>query len=210
MHGLIACLRSFNAKERFFLLGQVLGNPRFVPSFDFRRDLGQILGLEIPEDPLSAMDYHIDWIYASLTLAADGQKVQIHSNAEGNIRAQQEDVDYLVAYDSGDDTHLIFIEAKGVTGWTNKQMDSKVGRLVQIFGNDGTMWAGVIPHLVIMSPRRPRGLNTNAWPQWIAPEGEVPWLELSVPTGLRAISRCDAHGRRDADGQHWTVIARRY
>jgi hypothetical protein len=55
-------------------------------------------------------------------------------------------VDYLVAYDSGDDTHLILVEAKGVTGWTNKQMASKVGRLVQIFGNDGTMWAGLESH----------------------------------------------------------------
>ena len=210
MHGLTDCLREINAKERFFLLGQVLGNPHFAPSSYFREELGSIVGLEIPENPLSALDYHIDWIYASLKLAADGQKVRIHSNAEGAIRAQQEDVDYLMAYDSGDDTHLILVEAKGVTGWTNKQMDSKVGRLVQIFGKDGKMWAGVIPYFVIISPRRPRGLSTNAWPQWMAPNGKVPWLRLSVPTGLKGISRCDAQGRRDAKSRHWTVITRRY
>jgi len=48
-----------------------------------------------------------------------------------------------MAYDSGDDTHLILVEAKGVTDWINKQIDSKVGRLVQIFGKDGKMWAGL-------------------------------------------------------------------
>jgi len=207
---LIDCLRSFNAKERFFLLAQALGNPSFVPSSCFRKELGRVVELEIPQDPLSAMDYHIDWIYAGLQFAADSQKVRIYSNAEGIIRAQQEDVDYLVAFDDGDDTHLILIEAKGVTGWTNKQIDSKIRRLVQIFGNDGTMWAGVIPHFVIMSPRRPSGLTTNAWPEWVAPNGEVPWLELSVPKGLRAVTRCDAHGKRDARGRHWRVITRRY
>ena len=211
MHGLIDCLRSFNSKERFFLLGQVLGNPDFTPSSSFREELGRVLGLHIPEDSLSAMDYHLDWIYASLKLAAEGHRAtHIHSNAEGIIKAQQEDVDYLLAYDSGDDTHLLLIEAKAVTGWTNKQMASKVARLVQIFGNDGRIWPGVIPHLVIMSPRQPRGLKTDAWPQWIAPNGEIPWLRLSVPAGLKAVSRFDAQGKRDANGLHWKVSARRY
>ena len=210
MHGLIDCLRSFNSKERFFLLGQVLGNPHFEPSSGFREMLGSVLRLQIPANPLSAMDYHIDWIYASLQLAADGQKARTHSNAEGIIRAQQVDVDYLIAYDSGDDTHLVLVEAKGVTGWTNKQMNSKVGRLVQIFGNDGTMWAGVIPHFVIISPRRPQRLSTNMWPQWMAPNGEIPWLRLPVPTGLRGVTRCDAQGKRDAQGQHWRVYTRHY
>ena len=102
MRGVIDCLRSFDAKEKFFLLGQVLGNPHFEPSSGFREELGSALGLQIPAHPLPA-----------------------------------------------------------------------AGLLVQIFGDDGTMWAGVIPRFAIISPRRPLGLNTDTWPHRAQRRGSV-------------------------------------
>jgi hypothetical protein len=125
------------------------------------------------------------------------------------IGAQQNDVDHLMAYDSRGDALPMPVEARRVTSSTSKQMDSQVRLLVQIFGKDGKIWVGVVPHSVINSPRQPGRLNANAWPQWIAPSGRVPWLRLSVPAELKGVSRHDAQGERDATGRHRKAITRR-
>ena len=207
MSRLIGYLKQFNSKERFFLVGHILGNPDFLPSVEFREDLGNVLGLQIPDTVFSAMDYHLDWIYASLTLASDKEPVKIHTNTDSIIKAQQEDVDFLIAFEEGNETHLIFFEAKGVTGWTNKQMSSKVSRLKQIFGEDGEKWRGVTPHLVFISPNEPQKLTMDDW-RWCAPEGKVPWMKLSIPEGLIRVRRCDKDGTEDIEGEYWTVIYR--
>ncbi|MGL4354938.1 MAG: hypothetical protein ACRCTP_13820 [Aeromonas popoffii] len=65
---MILNLKSFNRKERFYLVGQMLGNP------DFRMDdkqldkISKLIDVEIPREYFAAMDYHLDWIYASLHL----------------------------------------------------------------------------------------------------------------------------------------------
>ncbi|MBI4301278.1 MAG: hypothetical protein HY664_01570 [Chloroflexi bacterium] len=61
---IIANLRLFNRKERFFLVGMALGNPKFKLIEQFRNQLNDKLGLFVPEDAFAAMDYHLDWIYA--------------------------------------------------------------------------------------------------------------------------------------------------
>ena len=82
MATLLEYLESFNRKERFFLVGEALGNPAFRLSSDFRTRLGAVFGLAIPNDALVAMDYHLDWIYASLVLAAGGGESAVLSNDE--------------------------------------------------------------------------------------------------------------------------------
>jgi hypothetical protein len=207
MQSLLENLRAFNSKERYFLVGQILGNHTFTPAASFRAELGKALGLEIPRQVFSAIDYHIDWLFAALTLSAsNGGKV--HANAEGLVKAQQEDIDFLIGYDAEPHVHLILIEAKGVTGWTNKQMLSKARRLGGIFGEDGKKWAGVLPHFVLMSPRRPMLLDTTAWPRWMAPDGDPVWLPLEMPGGLKGVSRCDAQGHKSAEGCYWRVAHR--
>jgi predicted ATP-grasp superfamily ATP-dependent carboligase len=64
MQNLIKYLKDFNSKERFFLVGQILGNPSFTLASEFREKLSDLLEIPIPADALSAMDYHIDWLYA--------------------------------------------------------------------------------------------------------------------------------------------------
>ena len=78
MQNLIKYLKDFNSKERFFLTGQILGNPSFTPSSEFREKLSALLEISIPADALSAMDYHIDWLYASLNLAKDNDLSKIY------------------------------------------------------------------------------------------------------------------------------------
>jgi hypothetical protein len=175
MSVLTECLQSFNSKERFFVVGEILGNPQFQPSPDFLEQVCKALQLPVPKPPIfCAMDYHLDWIYASLQVAGDRQDGLIYPNSEGKIKAQQEDVDFLIACDADDVCHMILIEAKGVTGWNNRQMTSKANRLREIFGEDGEGWQGVRPHFVIMSPAEPRKLNKSGWPKWMTADWTCP------------------------------------
>jgi len=212
MEKLIEYLRDFNSKERFFLIGQILDNPKFKPSEKFRKELGKTLGLQIPEQVFSAMDYHIDWIFASLELAAHGDTLRSHPNPNKIIKAQQEDVDFLIAYDDNKQTHLIFIEAKGVTGFTNKQMDSKMERLKQIFGDSGNKYQNVTPHFILMAPSEPTTrLHSNKWPAWAKNTNKnVICLKLSTPENLKSISRCNENGDENKKGTHWKIVSRKY
>jgi len=205
MSNFISIIREFNSKERFFLAGQILGNEAFTLNPEFRKELQKQLGIPIPADAFSAMDYHIDWLYASLNLARDNDPDKIYPNDDKVIKAQQEDVDWLVAFESAGINHLILIEAKGVTGWTNKQMLSKANRLREIFGEEGDCWPGVAPHFVIMSPGNPQELDMHKWPRWMLPNGEVIWVELSIPETLRRVVRCDEQGHESIDGRFWKV-----
>ena len=210
MGHIIDSLRSFNSKERFFLIGQVLGNPEFLPSPSFRRQLGEALDLEIPEAVFSAMDYHLDWLHAALRVTTDNRGVAVYSNSERIVKAQQEDIDFLIAFDAAGVCHIVLIEAKGVTGWTNSQMRSKAKRLRAILGEDGKKWAGVQPHFVLMSASAPQGFDAAMWPRWMTrPEGGVAWLELCIPADLRSVSRCNADGRKDIHGECWSVFLRK-
>ena len=68
---LLLHLEEFNRKERFFLVGMALGNPEFRLGEEFRERLAQKLSLQVPRDAFVAMDYHLDWLAASLFLAAN-------------------------------------------------------------------------------------------------------------------------------------------
>lgn len=211
MQPLTPHLRNFNSKERYFLIGQALGNPAFKLTSDFRRLLGQAVGFVIPEEAWAAMDYHIDWLCAALTLASDEDSGTVHANAERMIRANQEDFDLIVAFDTQVVSHIVFVEAKGVTGWGNDQVASKLQRLKQIFGHDGRRWLCRTPHFVMMSPRRPTSrLDMASWPVWAKPNGQVVWLPLNVPKELVRVSRCDAQGHACKGGNRWTALPRRY
>jgi hypothetical protein len=87
-------------------------------------------------------------------------------------------------------------------------MLSKANRLREIFGNEGNFWPGVAPHFVIMSPKRTAGLELKKWPQWMAPNGVVGWIQLEILEGLQRVVRCDEQGRDNKAGRFWKVEAR--
>lgn len=207
MPGIVENLSAFNRKERFFLVGMALGNPEFKLCEQFRNKVGEALHISIPEDAFAAMDYHLDWIYASLLLASDKTKAQVFLNTEELVTATQEDIDFLIAYQDGNACHMVFLEAKGVMGFTNRQLQSKVGRLRNIFGDGGNNYPGVIPHFAIVSPKRPIRIRTSEWPTWIKPNSEIPWIKMSIPAGLRRITRCDETGKASAKGKWWRTIS---
>ena len=65
---LIENLKSFNRKERFYLVGQMLGNPEFRMDDKQLDKISELIGIKISGEYYAAMDYHLDWIYASLFL----------------------------------------------------------------------------------------------------------------------------------------------
>jgi len=199
-------LRAFNRKERFFLVGMALGNPRFMLCEQFRNKVNNTLHIEISEDAFAAMDYHLDWIYVSLFLAFNNANDRVFSNVDDLITATQEDIDFLIAYQNGEECHLVLLEAKGVTGFTNRQLQSKIRRLRDIFGDDGDKYPDVIPHFAIVSPKKPVGMRTESWPSWVLRDGDIPWIEMTIPDGLKRITRCDESGRASAGGRWWRTV----
>lgn len=206
-------LRRFNRKERYYLIGAALDNPEFKIGYSFRKRLQRCLGLRVPEDAFVAMDYHLNWVYASLVLAYEeedlGEVIKVRKpfpNPEEIIKGNQQDIDLLIAYPKDNKCHLLFLEAKGDSGFTNEQFNSKVERLGKIFGADGCCRKDVKPYFAIISRRYPSGLNRECWPAWIRGGENIPWLKLPWPEDLVRVSRCKDSGEPSARGCHWTVL----
>jgi len=204
LNNVVSNLKAFNRKERFFLVGTALGNPDFKLCKEFKDLINKALKLDIPEDTFTAMDYNLDWVYASLVLSRD-DNIQIHSNQHRLIHASGEDSDLLVAYEVNKSCHIIFLEAKGVTLFSNSQLQSKIHRLLNIFGNKGNNWSEVIPHFSIVSPKEPQRINVDNWPAWTLCEDKVKWIPLKINHDLKKIVRCNQSGKADNEGEYWVV-----
>lgn len=207
MTNLLEQFRKFNSKERFFLIGAAFDNINFSLSDNFSSRLRDVLSINITNDAFNAMDYHLDWIWASLIFAFTDKK-NIISNDSKIIKGNQEDIDFLIAFQDGNIYHVILIEAKGVTSWDNKQMKSKAERLTNIFGEKGTHWPKVVPHFVLMSKNRPQKLDLSFWPEWMKPNNELHWLPIDIPNDLVKVTRCNKNGKSDKNGQFWTQAKR--
>ena len=196
MSALIEQLKRFNRKERFFLVGLALDKPDFALGDGFRSSLEHLLPVSIPADAFVAMDYHLEWLFAAVRGAQVGQR---YSNADEFVKGNQEDIDLLVAFDEGKKAHLILLEAKGDTAWSNKQMQSKVDRLTAVF--NGADSERVEPHFVFVSRRPPQHLKTGGWPPWIDVHNH---LEMRVSGDLK-VTRCDVEGNSNKGGEYWMI-----
>lgn len=201
--GFIDTLESFNRKERFFLVGYALGNPRFELSETFTTALGEAVGFRIPSGTGAFMDYHLDWLDAAAFLhSASFVEVSQYQNDrldENNLPARintgnQEDVDLVIAFQDGENARVLLIEAKGDTSWGNRQLLSKAKRLKNIFGDDGTRVPSVIPTSVLTSPRNSMAIVSSCWPEWMRRGGAPLWMELPWPKGRRRVIGCDQSG----------------
>ena len=199
MADLIKVIESFNRKERFFLIQEASGGTAFRLSDDYRNKLAKAIGFKkIPSDALVAMDYHLDWLHASLFLAyckSDEESDEDpFCNDTGVSTGNQQDIDLFVAFKSGEVYHLIFIEAKAYGSWDNKQLNRKVKRLCEIFGDGDKYGTKVIPYFVMASPRTPQTMKRPNWPRWMTDNKSIRWLRLCVPTPRRKVTGCDDKG----------------
>jgi hypothetical protein len=211
MNMLIDNLRRFNRKERFYLVGYALGNPDFKLSDTFKSELQKtVVGLnqEIPSDAFVAMDYHIDWIYASLYISSN-PSYKVYTRDQELITANQEDVDLIVAFPDINDsskTHMILCECKAESSWTNNQVLSKAERLKGIFGEHGDLFSHIAtPHFLLISPKRPGKLDDSKIASFMKPNGEIPWMKLKMPNSLCKVTRCDGNGKNSINGSFWKV-----
>ncbi|MDA0799265.1 MAG: hypothetical protein O2826_04930 [Chloroflexi bacterium] len=207
----VELLAALNRKERFFLVAEALGKPTFELSAAFRERVGDAFDLSIPTSAFVAMDYHLDWIYASLFLSDQGVDASgVHANPDGLISGNQEDVDLIIAFEAEGLTHIIMLEAKAETGWTNKQAGSKASRLEAIFGSDGRRFPASGPHYGLISPRPPQQLATKEWPRWmLAGDGTVVWMPLTVPPQRAKVTRVNESNHPDAAGKFFSMKIRK-
>ena len=208
MSDLVELLSQFNRKERFFLVGQVLGNKGFSLAASFREKLGDVIGVEIPRDAFVGMDYHLDWIAASLWAYRKPELVgKPFPNSDQVATGTQQDIDLLIAFEAEDHYYLVLLEAKGYDSWTNKQMCEKSQRLKGIFGCDGKKQPKVKPSFCLTSPRKPERLETKSWPIWIRKDGgdSYYWLELNLEYPRLQITRCDSNGNSLEGGNHFCI-----
>lgn len=210
---LIDNLKSFNRKERFYLIGQMLGNPEFRMDDNQLDKISNLIGLTIPRKYFAAMDYHLDWIYASLYLTKNNYKSCVERNfikengieTDYQISGTQEDVDFLLAFvDENKITHLVMIEAKGDSYFSNGQLDSKNKRFKAIFGNENT-WPNVRPHFIICSPKEPQKINIEEPAYFMFKDLKLPWIELDMGDEKNKVTRCDQNGKSSNNGKHWKI-----
>jgi hypothetical protein len=216
---LIKNLKSFNRKERFYLVGQMLGNPEFRMDDKQLNKISELIGIKIPREYFAAMDYHLDWIYASLFLTQEHDEKPFPRNFIDNnkkvylqISGTQEDVDFLLAFvDPENTTHIVMIEAKGDSYFSNSQLDSKNKRFKAIFGNENT-WTNVKPHFLICSPKNPQNVSIEDPAYFMCPqESQLIWFPLVMDTGKNKVTRCmgsEKNFKPSSEGSHWKVESR--
>lgn len=124
-------LKSFNRKERFYLVGQMLENPEFCMNDKQLDKISDLIDIKIPREYFSAFDYHLDWIYASLFFTQENDERPFPGNFIDNeqkvdlqISGTQEDVDFLLAFVDHEKT-----------------------------------WPSVRPHFLICSPKEPQNIS---------------------------------------------------
>jgi len=199
-------LRNLYRKERFLVLNFAAGEGDGRPplSLAFRKSIRASLDLNhpIPANAFWAIDYHLDWIRAAVELSTSSAPRT--EPLPGKLLGTQEDVDLLVAYPHAGRTVLILIEAKGVTGWNQKQLNSKVNTLRQIFGNGRR---GLLLRWALAAPEKnpPINIDCNNWPPWMRKRSKPYWIAIPMPFRVDRLERCDSKGRRNTRGGYWRV-----
>ena len=201
-------LKKFDRKERGFLVRLMTGMD-FTLGEDIKEKIEEKLSIKIPDKYFTAMDYHLDWIYASLYLSQD----DIKKDAEHKIpfkeciSGTQEDMDWIVVYkdEENESLNFVLIEAKGDASFSNKQMESKIKRLGEIFCD----FDGVNVYLLLVSPKCPEKLvvtfKHDKFKFKNGPFNDINKMWLSMP--MNEIQKIVRHGKIDTEKEYecWKV-----
>lgn len=200
MSQLIDKLKSFNRKERYWLINKALGDGASRLDAEFVDELTKILGENVPCDAWWAMDYHIDWIFATL-LSLEENK-DCYCNDFGYITSTQEDVDFIVAFDN----KIILIEAKWDGSWSQSQIGNKLERLGEIKKIAEKLNISVFG--VLSSPRKPQKLNASDSLFWNVKSKDYSFVCLKPSLddiNFNKVTRCDGQGIKNSNGKFWMV-----
>lgn len=189
----------------------------------------------------AAMDYHLDWLHAALWCAKhewdpklgaeftpkqrcieSPQTAVDPDRLQQDVMGNQEDVDLLLVIEDGDTTHLVLVEAKGVSSFDESQLRSKLKRLELILRKD-VVPSGLLVSLVLLAPKRKsaRGADVLAMARKHVPEvigARVFTMKMpNFPSSPYRVTRCNKHGEnpkrskrkdRNQDLGYWTIKGR--
>ena len=205
-------IKAFDSHERGILFQWAAEGP-FALSPSRCQALSELVGVRIPARPYLAMDYTLDWLHAAITCYLTPTAWQVPQPIVGKtITGSQEDVDLLVAWED-DRPRLLLVEAKGFTGWSNKQMASKAARLESII--TPPVLERIDVHFVLVGPSESKGLLTDTWPAWMRHENRVHFLQVDDPGARRGVRR-SAPGHPHETGpvskpwSHWSTVPRKW
>ena len=203
MECLIDILESFNRKERFYLLTYALGQlpdhgePKIELGKRLWDDLKGKLCLPTPKGKVFvAMDYHLNWIHASLYAASSSGCVpSCIPNGNCLIENNQQDVDLLIAFETDDGKyHLIFVEAKGYNSsgyarFEKNELIPKFNRLKAILNcHECRQFPKVKSYFCLMSRQEYEGVD-GLRNQISSSDLEISakWIELPLPKNKRVV-----------------------
>jgi hypothetical protein len=204
-------LRSFDRKERAWLVRNAVGSmsPLLAPSFlDL---LSERLGLSspLPADSWWGMDYHLDWLAAALNAfwLTGFQNVMTlwpQENNSGLLTHTIEDIDFIVA----DTNRVILIEAKAFGDWDRGQLKRKLDRLQKLTDSgikcDWQCHYRIQIFFVLMSITPPPE-DTTGWPLWTLRNGSPVWIEMktSHKDSVLKTVKCNERGEESGEGTYW-------
>ena len=179
------------------MLYNALSNP-FQLGEEFATKLGCAIDVNVPTDAWVAMDYHLDWIVVAVEMhqkkcsTIDGEKKLILPNG-ALFKGNQQDIDLVVAFEDGQVTHLVLIEAKAYEQkWTTKQLCDKLGRLHDIFTPHRN---GICPHFVLTSPSPGAKSIREQWKREhnraVDPIEQIHYVKLCLPPRYKLTRESD-------------------
>lgn len=207
----VEALAAFDSHERGILFQWAADTP--FPLAPARMDeLSRKIGVQVPARPYLAMDYTLDWLHAALTCFLDPRAWEHPQPIVANtVTGSQEDVDLLVAWEDQAGPHLLLVEAKGFTGWSNKQMSSKAARLGAIC--TPAVLDKIDVHFVLVGPSESKGLNHEAWPEWMRKHNRLHFLPIPDPGvrwGVRRSNPTLGPGDSAKSWSHWSAVKRKW
>ncbi|KAI96020.1 hypothetical protein T281_02390 [Rhodomicrobium udaipurense JA643] len=93
-------LSQFNRKERHWGLHALLASVEIDDQF--RSLIKEKIDVDVPPTAWWAIDYHFDWLHAALTCfeqQLEPLELRPQSNARQVIKGNQEDIDFIIAFD---------------------------------------------------------------------------------------------------------------
>ena len=228
---LTQCLEVFNRKERYWLIRNCCGNgdDLALPLNDglidtLAGEFKELLSVDL-KNAWWAMDYHIDWLIAALTLYQD-KETHNQENVKHNARNQskvcdilgtQEDFDFIICADNT----IILIEAKLSSGWDYDQLFHKIDRLERMH----ELFKNINKYFIMLSPNFSNIEKTSELVKKTLTNTKTTCYCMQTPptTDIRAflvkagsnhhnnsdetrflkVIRCNEHGTPDDKGTYW-------
>lgn len=233
----LSYIKMFNAKERFFVARYAFCEESdSVVSDRFKRNLmdrlcrcGYLDSGESAEVLFVGIDYHLEWLEASLLLVnevADEQGNIGEKALHKGVEARSEDADLiiLIGRKSGE-ILLILVEAKGIGSVDMNQLGSKIKRLKRLRKAIPPHSKWLVPVFFYMTPNTPRketmekikstltGDQVGFWKEDIDAELiKLPFPEFPNAKNLLRVEACDQNGsppgKDKVNHTHWRILSR--